>query len=149
MYNRSGSIAAVRLVRGIVPVIALFALVNPLPSMAAEPPKVGETAPDFELQALDSSKIKLSTLTKKGTVVLVVLRGFPGYQCPLCTKQVGDLIGKAKSFEAAKAQVVMIYPGEAEGLKPHAEDFIKNKNKNSLETVAIGYDKIISCYIHF
>ena len=128
MKYRSDSHVARRLVRGIAPVITLFALLAPLSTMAAEPPKVGETAPDFELKALDDSTVKLSALTKNGTVVLVVLRGFPGYQCPLCTKQVGDLIGKAKQFEAAKAQVVMVYPGDAEGLKPHAEEFIKNKN---------------------
>src|SRR5271156_2942610 len=65
---------------------------------AAEPPvnakdigpKVGEEAKDFELSALSGEKVQLAKLTEGGHVVLVVLRGYPGYQCPLCTKQFGE-----------------------------------------------------------
>ena len=56
-------------------------------------PKVGDEAKDFELVALGGEKVKLSTLTAKGPVVLVVLRGYPGYQCPLCTRQFGQIVG--------------------------------------------------------
>ncbi len=98
-------------------------------SMAkASAPKVGEKAPDFELKTIDNGKVKLSTLLKKGPVVVVVLRGYPGYQCPICTAQVGSLIGKSEKFEAAKAQVVLVYPGESEGLKQHADEFVRGKN---------------------
>src|SRR6478672_11201036 len=78
---------------------------------AAEPtaPKVGTEAPDFELASLGGEKVKLSKLTDSGPVVLVVLRGYPGYQCPLCTRQVGELIGKADEFKKAGARVVLVY----------------------------------------
>ena len=95
---------------------------------AATPPQVGDTAPDFELEAIGGEKVKLSETLKQGPVVLVMLRGFPGYQCPICTMQVGHLMGKADEFKAAKANVILIYPGPADGLKAHAEEFVKGKN---------------------
>ena len=122
-----GSVAQ-RSIRGIAPflfALTFGAIVSPV--MAEELPKVGDTAADFELNALDKGKVKLSSLTKSGSVVLVVLRGFPGYQCPLCTRQVGELMGRAKEFSAAKTQVIMVYPGPAEGLKAHAVEFVQGK----------------------
>jgi peroxiredoxin len=63
----------------------------------------------------------------EGSVVLLVLRGYPGYQCPVCTAQIGKFMNRAKAFAAAKATVVMVYPGPADGLKSHAEDFVRGK----------------------
>ncbi|HEY1064867.1 MAG TPA: redoxin domain-containing protein [Pirellulales bacterium] len=96
--------------------------------LAAEPPKVGEAAPDFELKSLKGEKAALSELVKDGPVVLVVLRGYPGYQCPACTQQSGEFISKAKAFAKADAQIVLIYPGPAEKLAEHADEFIRGKS---------------------
>ena len=90
-------------------------------------PGVGDVAADFELLSPDERKMQLSQLTAEGPVVVIVLRGYPGYQCPVCSTQLGQFLSKAKSFEKAKAQVVMVYPGPAEGLKKHAEDFVSGK----------------------
>ena len=46
-------------------------------------PGVGDKAPAFSLQSLGGETVKLSALTEQGPVVLLVLRGFPGYQCPI------------------------------------------------------------------
>jgi thioredoxin-dependent peroxiredoxin len=100
------------------------ALVN-----AAEIPKVGDQAPDFSLKTLDDQTVRLNELTTKGNVVLVVLRGWPGYQCPICDRQVQDFIKSKAEFAEAKAQLVFVYPGPAEDLKAHAEEFKKWKNK--------------------
>ena len=59
--------------------------------------------------------------------MLVVLRGYPGYQCPLCSIQMAGLMAKAKELSAAGAKVVMVYPGPAEDLKARAEEFTKSK----------------------
>lgn len=88
-------------------------------------PGVGEKATDFTLQALDDQSVTLSELTKDSPVVLVVLRGYPGYQCPLCTAQVGSLIGKAKQLADADAKVVLVYPGPGENVVEKAQEFIK------------------------
>jgi thioredoxin-dependent peroxiredoxin len=57
----------------------------------------------------------------------VVLRGWPGYQCPLCSRQVKELTDVAERFQKAGAQVVLVYPGPAAGLKEHAREFAAGK----------------------
>jgi len=118
-----------RLTSGAMRFLAVLVGVAAATTMAwAAVPKVGEKAPDFKIQALDDSQVKLSAALKKGPVVLVVLRGFPGYQCPICTVQVGGLIKNAAKFEERKAQVILVYPGPAEGLKAHANEFVTGKD---------------------
>lgn len=95
---------------------------------AAKPPAVGDVANDFELPALVGDPVKLSKLTDAGPVVLVVLRGYPGYQCPLCSRQVAEYLGKADAFKKAGATVVFVYPGPGEKLKDKANEFIKGKD---------------------
>ncbi len=91
-------------------------------------PSVGSEAADFELTAVAgemSGPVKLSEVTAKGPVVLVVLRGYPGYQCGICARQVTGLIAKADEFAAAGARVLMVYPGPLRGLEKRAVEFLK------------------------
>ena len=79
--------------------------------------KVGNTAPNVAFQPLTGEeKIKLSSLTESGPVVLVVLRGFPGYQCPICFRQMGELVKHAEDFQRLGAKVVLVYPGPSADL---------------------------------
>ena len=71
--------------------------------------------------------VKLSKLSEKGPVVLVVLRGYPGYQCPICSRQVGELLKYADQFAKADAEVVLVYPGPSGQLKERAQEFIANR----------------------
>lgn len=91
-------------------------------------PKVGEQAKDFSLKTLSNEKVALSELVERGPVVLVVLRGWPGYQCPICTRQVGELLQNAEAFAAADVTVVLVYPGPADDLGEHAKEFIKGRD---------------------
>lgn len=114
--------------------LSLFAAaalcVAPSRAFAADtPPAVGDKAPDFTLKTLDGQTTRLSDLTGKTDVVLVVLRGWPGYQCPICDRQVHDFIASAPGFAKAKAQLVFVYPGPAENLKAHAEEFKSWKSR--------------------
>jgi thioredoxin-dependent peroxiredoxin len=59
----------------------------------------------------------------------VILRGWPGYQCPMCDRQVNEFIGSAAAFKAAKARVVFVYPGADDALKAHAEEFRNLKDR--------------------
>ncbi|MDG3005058.1 peroxiredoxin family protein [Paludisphaera mucosa] len=93
----------------------------------AAPPREGESAADFTLKTLADEPVRLKTLLERGPVVLVVLRGWPGYQCPICTAQVRELVRESKTFEARKARVVLVYPGPADGLKAHAAEFERGK----------------------
>ncbi|QDT34573.1 peroxiredoxin family protein [Thalassoglobus polymorphus] len=93
---------------------------------AKSPPKKGETVPDFELNELYSGKtVSLKGKLAEGPVVLVVLRGFPGKQCPACTQQVGGLLQNADAISAAGAQVVMVYPGLGKDLEQRAREFFE------------------------
>jgi thioredoxin-dependent peroxiredoxin len=90
-------------------------------------PAVGDMAPNFTLRRLDDRVVELKALVGKQSVVLVVLRGWPGYQCPLCTRQVQEFVANAAAFKQRGATVVMIYPGPAEKLKEHAQEFLQDK----------------------
>jgi len=92
------------------------------------PLRVGSMAPDFTLKTLDDQSVRLADLTAKSKVVLVVLRGWPGYQCPFCSRQAHDFVNDAGKLKAAGAQVVMIYPGPSDDLKAHAAEFLQDKN---------------------
>lgn len=105
---------------------ALVALLAAGSAFAAIP-QVGELAPDFTLKTLDDKAVTLSEARTSGPVVLIVLRGWPGYQCPICTRQVHDFVQHAADFAAAETRVVMVYPGPAENLKAHAQEFLQDK----------------------
>jgi peroxiredoxin len=113
-----------------VPTFAFTLLLSVASLVAAAdaPPAVGDKARDFELADLQGDTVTLAELAKQGPVVLIELRGYPGYQCPACNAQVGQFLGKAKNFAAAHASIVLVYPGPAEGLKQHASEFVRGKS---------------------
>ncbi|MEO5987825.1 MAG: peroxiredoxin family protein [Candidatus Eisenbacteria bacterium] len=94
----------------------------------AKPPAVGEKARTFALKELGGGTVRLAQFTKVSPVVLVMLRGYPGYQCPICTIQFGDFLGKADEFKQAGATVLFVYPGPAEELSTRAAEFVKGKD---------------------
>jgi peroxiredoxin len=109
------------------PLMPLLVLAAALPLVAAAPPFVGEKAPDFVLSTPEGKSVRLSQLVSKGPVVLVVLRGYPGYQCPYCNRQVQDFIQKSQGFADAGAHVVLVYPGPPQDLGARANEFLADK----------------------
>ena len=105
----------------------LLVLAAALPLVAAAPPLVGEKAPDFALSTPQGKSVRFSELVSKGPVVLVVLRGYPGYQCPYCNRQVQDFIQKSQGFADVGAHVVLIYPGPPQDLGARANEFLADK----------------------
>jgi peroxiredoxin len=104
-----------------------IAFIAALPLFGGAPPAVGEKAPDFTLTNVQGNQLRLSELYAKGPVALVVLRGFPGYQCPFCQRQVQEFIQQAEGFNAAGVQVVFVYPGPQDSLDAKAKEFLSNK----------------------
>lgn len=94
----------------------------------ADSPKVGDKAPDFTLTQLDGKQLTLSAELKAGPVVLIVGRGWVGYQCPFCNRQFGDFLKAAKDIESAGARVVWVYPGPTEEVQKRAEEFAAGKS---------------------
>lgn len=95
--------------------------------VVSNPPAVGDQAPDFTLTTIQGKKVRLSEMTAKSPVVLVVLRGFPGYQCPICNQQVHSFVKQAQDFANAGARVILVYPGPAENLSDKASEFVADK----------------------
>jgi peroxiredoxin len=94
-------------------------------------PSVGDSAPDVALTSLDGGTVRLSDQLRRGPVVLVLLRGWPGYQCPFCTRQLADYLGHAVGLRRAAARVVFVYPGPTDGLKEHADAFLQAREMPS------------------
>jgi thioredoxin-dependent peroxiredoxin len=111
---------------------ALLGCAAPAESAPKHDPKaaltVGDTARDFELESLGGEKVKLSKAAETGPVVLVVLRGNPGYQCPICSEQFSQFRSKAVEIKKLGARVLFVYPGPEAKLKTKAEEFVKGKD---------------------
>jgi peroxiredoxin len=92
--------------------------------LIAETPGVGAKAPDFTLSTPVGKPVQMSKELRGHDLVLVVLRGFPGYQCPYCVKQVRDFVDHASDFAARNTLVLLVYPGPPADLDQHAKDFL-------------------------
>lgn len=99
-----------------------------LPAEAATPPNRGDQAPDFTLSTVQGRRVQLSEVTAKNTVVLVVLRGYPGYQCPFCNRQVQDFFHSAQDFKDLGVRVLLVYPGPPQNLEDRANEFLADKH---------------------
>ena len=110
-------------------VIAFCCVALAVVSAGAQTPAMGSKAPDFTLATPTGASVSLAAETAKGTTVLVVLRGFPGYQCPYCVKQVQDFLAHNSEFAAKKAHVLFVYPGPPAELDQHAKEFLEKQTE--------------------
>lgn len=111
-----------------LPLAALLMWLVAAPSSTAAGPglSVGDRSPDFTLKTLEDQEVSLAGARARGPVVLVMLRGWPGYQCPICTRQVGELLAQKDALQTRGATVILVYPGPAAQLSGHAREFIAN-----------------------
>ena len=96
-------------------------------SASAQTPAVGAKAPDFTLSTPTGKTVTLSAEQSGHFFVLVILRGFPGYQCPYCVKQVHDFVDRASDFKAKNTRVLLVYPGPPADLDQHAKEFLEKQ----------------------
>ncbi len=110
----------------IIPTVAIAATLATATVFAGfgAAPKVGDKARPFTLTALDGKSVSLAGETARGPVVLVLARGWPGYQCPFCTRQFADFVAHAKEFETLGASVVWVYPGPSDQVVQRAKEFV-------------------------
>ncbi|MEO9591527.1 peroxiredoxin family protein [Rhodopirellula bahusiensis] len=112
------------------------------PAIQSEP-EVGRLAKDFELEVAAGQRtgaVRLSDVTGEGPVIIAILRGFPGRQCPACAGQVADLVRHARYFQERNANVLLVYPGPASELKAKAKDFLKDTKLPSPFTMLLDPD---------
>jgi peroxiredoxin len=107
-------------------------------------PKIGEKAPPFSLDALDGRRVTLAGEVTRGPVVLVLLRGWPGYQCPFCTAQFADFLGHASAIESTGARVVWVYPGPSDQVEQRAREFTASRALPANFRVAIDPDYVFT-----
>jgi peroxiredoxin len=126
-FRRSEIFALGRFSRTMRLIVALAcALFIGVPAFA-ETPVVGVKAPDFTLLTPTGKAVRMSADLRGHDLVLVVLRGFPGYQCPYCVKQVHDFIDHASDFAAKNARVLLVYPGPPADLDQRAREFLEKQ----------------------
>lgn len=90
--------------------------------------EVGDRIIDFELPVVGSEEyLTLSDECKQGTVVVIVLRGYPGYQCPFCSRQIGALSNRAQALAKEAHRVILVYPGKAETIEKNSERFLGSR----------------------
>ena len=128
MFRCLRTVAFARLFRAAM-LLAALAAVSPVFATGGfgKAPKLGEKAPPFSLLDLDGQRVTLDGELTHGPVVLVLLRGWPGYQCPFCTRQFADFLGQASAFVAAGARVVWVYPGPSDSVQRHAREFLASR----------------------
>jgi peroxiredoxin len=108
--------------------VGVFALLSAVAGYS-QTPAVGAKAPDFTLSTPLGKSVQLSKDQHGNALVLIVLRGFPGYQCPYCQKQVHDFVVHAAEFAARKANVLLVYPGPPASLDQHANEFLAKESE--------------------
>jgi peroxiredoxin len=104
---------------------------------SAQTPVVRSQAPDFTLRTPSGRAVRMSHLLGNGPLVLIVLRGYPGYQCPFCQMQVHDFIVHAGDFAAKHAKVLLVYPGPSENLNKHAKEFLATESQMPTNIVLV------------
>ena len=107
-----------------IAIVFIFSLVvNVFADKVSQGPKEGSKIESFSGTTMHGSAFKLSEYIDKGSVALVMLRGFPGYQCPVCSTQVAGYIAKAEEFEKQNTPVIFVYPGKVKDLDKKAKEF--------------------------
>lgn len=91
-------------------------------------PGVGQRAPNFELPLVGEKRfLNLRDEYRGGPVVVIVLRGYPGYQCPICKSQFNAVVNRAKALSAETKCVVLVYTGKADQLDKNSKSFIGSR----------------------
>lgn len=108
---------------------------NDLPSMIKfqDAPQPQE-APAIDFAALplttpDGKAISLQELAAGRNLVVVFSRGYGGSICPYCSTQTARLIAGYPEISKRNAEVVVIYPLNADSDVPRVGDFLKRVNE--------------------
>ena len=97
-------------------------------TQTVKPLAVGAKAINFDLPVVGRDDyIELQDQYKQGPVLVIVLRGFPGYQCPLCSQQFSALVNRANTLTDKVHKVILVYPGEEERLMQQAKRFLGSR----------------------
>lgn len=117
------------------------------PPAAGSEPAVGDQAPTLTLNSVAGEPIDLAETFASGRTVLVVLRGYPGYQCGICSRLANGFVQAAPQFAAAGVKVVMVYPGAGNGLGEKADEFLGGETLPEPLTMVLDPDfQLVNAY---
>ncbi len=103
---------------------------------SADPSKINfldtvtpQAAPAIALSSLElatpkGESVVLSDYLKSRNLVVVITRGYAGAICPYCSSQTSRLIANYNDIKSRGAEVVVIYPLEAEKDRPRTDEFL-------------------------
>lgn len=121
------------------------------PTATAEPQYelIGAKLPVTRYLSLTGGAFDLNDYVKqKQRVVLVILRGFSGSICLYCSSQTLALSRAEEEFKKRNAQVVLVYPGEAETV-PMFLDAVNKLDPKTDVPFPIGMDVDLSAVHQF
>ncbi|MDB4445695.1 peroxiredoxin family protein [bacterium] len=97
-------------------------------NVSQKQPEIGQRVPDFELPLVGQNKfLNLRDEYHNGAVVVIVLRGYPGYQCPICKNQFNAVINRAKALASETKRVILVYPGKTDQLDKQSKRFLGSR----------------------
>jgi len=74
-------------------------------------PKLGVPFPYTRFLDGDGRVIDIGQYRGHRNVMLVFMRGFPGYVCPQCIRQTSNIMQRIDEFDATGTEVFIVYPG--------------------------------------
>jgi thioredoxin-dependent peroxiredoxin len=110
-------------------------------------PESGDKAVEFASRDINGDKFEFRPAQASKWTVLIFLRGYPEYQCPICSRQVAEIINHADQLAAAKTNVVLIYPGSAKDLSSKAQEFVADKHlPQTIQMIVDENYRIVNAY---
>lgn len=107
----------------------------------------GDVAVPFKTTDLEGQPFEFEPSKTGRWSVLVFLRGYPGYQCPLCTRQVAELLTKKEELAATRADIVLVYPGVNKDLTEKSKEFLADAQLPSGFKLVVDQDyKVVNAY---
>lgn len=136
-FMNAKNLPVTRSSRSITVVLTLLFSLLMVVSSFAQVPAVGMKAPDFTLFSPSGKVVTMSSEQRGHNLVLVVLRGYPGYDCPFCVQQVHDFITYGPKFAAKNSRVLLVYPGPPADLDQHAKAFLEKQANLPVNVVLV------------
>jgi len=104
---------------------------------------IGKTLPQTRFLGPSGDVLDINELRDGRGMVLLIMRGFPGYVCPFCTAQTAAVLNRAEEFEKSGVRVALVFPGPADTV-PIFLDAVREYRRSSELPVPILFDPELS-----
>lgn len=113
----------------------------------AEVPRIHSPAPDFTLPDISGKKVNLSNFKDKKNVILTFYRGWVGYWCSNCKRQLVQLMKDYDKLTKYDAELVLISPSDEKKTKEFLNILEKeSSSKVSFPVLIDSGHKVVELY---